>query len=158
MKYPKITRHCYYLLPFLFLLPFACGKPDALWTLKQLKQENYQEVRYFYDQINNPTSRKPDRFPMYPGGVKAYLHDLEEKIKYTTADRRDKIQGKVVVKYIINREGRIRKVNVLKSLSPGLDRAVIKGLRTLRSRWFPGVINGNAVEVTFIQTFDFFLK
>lgn len=158
MMYPKITRHCYYLLPFLFLLPLACGKPETLWTLKQLKQENYQEVHYFFDQQNTITSRTPDRFPMYPGGVDAYLHDLEEKIRYTTAARQDRIQGTVVAKYVINREGRIRKVNIMKSLSPSLDRAVIKGLRTLQSRWFPGVINGNAVEVTFIQTFDFSLK
>ena len=154
---PNFTRSiCYFLL--LFVLSVGCGKPDALWTFKQIKEENFQEVRYFYDQKSNSLASEPDRFPMYPGGLSAFLKDLEVKIKYTAGDQREKIQGQVVAKYVINREGRIRKVNILQSLSPGLDRAVIKGLRTLQKRWFPAVINGNAVEVTFIQTFDFSLR
>ncbi len=142
----------------LLILSTSCGKPDALWTFKQIQEENFQEVRYFFDQKNNSLGGEPDRFPMYPGGSAAFLKDLEAKIRYTTADKREKIQGQVIAKYIINREGRIRKVSILQSLTPSLDRAVVKGLRTVQKRWFPAVINGNAVEVTFIQTFDFSLQ
>lgn len=143
---------------FLLILPTGCGKPDTLWTFKQIQEENFQEVRYFYDQKSNSLGGEPDRFPMYPGGSTAFLEDLESTIQYTAADKREKTQGQVIAKYVVNREGKIRKVNILQSLSPGLDRAVVKGLRTLKKRWFPAVINGNAVEVTFIQTFDFSLK
>lgn len=146
---------CCLLLSFLSI---GCGKPDALWTLEQLKEENFQEVRYFYDQKSNALGGQPDRFPMYPGGSAGFLKDLETKIKYTTTDERDKTQGQVIAKYVINREGRIKKVSILQSLSPGLDRAVVKGLNTIQKRWFPAVVNGNAVEVTFIQTFDFSLR
>ncbi|MBX2874221.1 MAG: energy transducer TonB [Saprospiraceae bacterium] len=153
----NFTQYCFYFLLLFFLLS-GCGKPDTLWTFKQIKEQNFQEVRYFYDQKSNSIGGEPDRFPMYPGGSSAFLDDLETMIRYTTADKREKNQGQVIAKYVINREGRIRKVSILQSLSPGLDRAVIKGLRTLKKRWFPAVINGNAVEVTFIQTFDFSLR
>lgn len=153
-----ISRIFYGLLIGLVMVLPACSKRDALWSFEQLKEENYQEVRYFYDKKNNSLAGEPDRFPMYPGGHNAFLDALERRIMYTPADKRDRVQGEVIAKYVINREGRIRKVTIIKSLTPSLDRAVIKGLRTLRSRWFPAVINGNAVEITFIQTFDFKLE
>ncbi len=151
------TRRCYYFFLLTFLV-IGCGKPAALWTFKQITEQNYQEIRYFYDEKSNSLSGEPDRFPMYPGGSVGFLEELEAKIKYTSADERDKTQGQVVAKYVVNREGKIRKVSILQSLSPGLDRSVEKGLRNLKYRWFPAVINGNAVEVTFIQTFDFSLR
>ena len=147
--------YCFFLLSFLVI---GCGKPDALWTFQQITEQNYQEIRYFYDQKSNSLSGEPDRFPMYPGGSVGFLAELEAKIQYTSSDERDKVQGQVIVKYVVNREGKVRKVSILQSLSPGLDRAVVKGLGNLKYRWLPAVINGDAVEVTFIQTFDFSLR
>lgn len=147
-----------YCIFFLGCLALGCGKPDALWTFKQIKEQNYREIRYFYDQKSNSLSGEPDRFPMYPGGSAGFLKELEAKIQYTSADERDKTQGQVIAKYVVNREGRVKKVSIIQSLSPGLDRSVVKGLRSLKHRWFPAVVNGNAVEVTFIQTFDFSLR
>lgn len=147
-----------YAVLLLTFLAVGCGKRDALWTFKQITEQNYQEIRYFYDQKSNTLSGEPDRFPMYPGGTVGLLEELEAKIKYTSAAERDKVQGQVIAKYIVNREGKIKKVSILQSVSPGLDRSVEKGLRNLKYRWFPAVVNGNAVEVTFIQTFDFSLR
>lgn len=153
--YSMLSRLCFGLL--LFVLT-ACGKRQTLWTFEQLQAENYQEVRYFYDQKNNQLASTPDRFPMYPGGLPAFLRDLERGIKYNTSNKPKSLTGEVVARYKINREGRIAKVTIIKSLTPELDRVVVKCLRTIKNRWFPAVVNGNAVEITFIQTFDFSLE
>lgn len=155
MRKPSTSRLFYYCLLIGSLLT-ACGTGQVPWSLKKLQSENYQEVRYFFDKQNSLVGA-PDRFPMYPDGLAGFQRDLKAEIKYSDKEKREMVEGKVTVRYIVNVEGKIKEVDVLESSARGLDKQVIKGLRNLKGRWFPGLINGHPVEVTYLQTFEFSL-
>lgn len=136
------------------LIAWTCNSHKDMWTLEKLKNENYQEVKYFYDE-KNTTSSEPDKFPMYPGGTLGFLADVKHLTKFSAVDYKDGIEGEVVVRYTISAEGGVKNITIVKSLSPGLDVEVLRILKSLKRRWFPGFVNGNAVDVTFLQSFTF---
>lgn len=138
------------------LLLSACGLGKETWSLEKLISENYQEVRYFFDE-NKTLTGVPDRFPMYPNGLAGFQRDLKNGIRYSEKEKKEMVEGKITVRYTVNVEGRIGQVDVLESFAPGLEKQVTKGLRNLKERWFPGLINGHPVEVTYLQTFEFSL-
>ncbi len=65
--------------------------------------------------------------------------------KYPDQARRDGIEGTVQLEILIDKNGRVRKVKVLKSPGGGLERAAIAAVS--RSKFNPGIINGKAVPV-----------
>jgi len=134
----------------------ACGIGQVPWSLEKLQSENYQEVRYFFDEKKSLVG-VPDRFPMYPDGLAGFQRDLKAQIRYSEKEKRERIEGKVTVRYTVNVEGKIREVDLLESSAPGMEKQIIKGLQSLKERWFPGLINGHPVEVTYLQTFEFSL-
>lgn len=134
----------------------ACGTSKVPWSLEKLVSENYQEVRYFFDE-KKTVAGVPDRFPMYPNGLAGFQEDLKDGIKYSEQEKKNMVQGKITVRYTVNVEGKIQKIEVVESFAPGLEQQVSKGLRNLKKIWFPGLVNGHPVEVTYLQTFEFSL-
>ncbi|MEZ5041701.1 MAG: energy transducer TonB [Saprospiraceae bacterium] len=150
-----IIKKIYLLIGLISLVTaWACKPHKPMWTLEKLKGENYQEVKYFYDKKTTTTS-EPDKFPMYPGGTLGFLADVKRLTKFSAVDYKDGIGGDVVVQYTISAEGGVENITIVKSLSPGLDAEVVRILKSLKHRWFPAFVNGNPVDVTFLQTFTF---
>ncbi len=145
----------YYISIGLLLLS-ACGTGKVPWSVEKLISENYQEVRYFFDEKQTLTG-VPDRFPMYPDGLAGFQRDLKNEIRYSEKEKREMVEGKITVRYTVNVEGRIKQIDVIESFALGLEKQVAKGLQNLKGRWFPGLINGHPVEVTYLQTFEFSL-
>lgn len=134
----------------------ACGTGKVPWSLEKLKSENYQEVRYFFDE-KRTVAGVPDRFPMYPNGLAGFRQDLKDGIRYSEQEKKNMVQGKITVRYTVNVEGKIKKIEVIESFAPGLEQQIVKGLRNLKKTWFPGLVNGHPVEVIYLQTFEFSL-
>lgn len=154
MRKSSTSRLFYYCLLVGGLLT-GCTIGKVPWSLEKLQSENYQEVKYFFEEKS--LVGVPDRFPMYPDGLAGFQRDLKAGIRYSDKEKREWMEGKVTVRYIVNVEGKIKEVDVLESSAIGLEKQVIKGLRNLQERWFPGLINGHPVEVTYLQTFEFSL-
>ncbi len=124
-------------------------------TKKQIDKDNYQEVPGFSEFQND--TLKPDVFPMYPNGQEGLVKDVSKNIKYPASARKQGIQGKVYVTFVVNKNGIIEKIEIVKRADPVLDDEAIRVIGKLRT-WVPGVKNDKAVAVPFIYPINFQLE
>jgi len=82
-----------------------------------------------------------DMMPEPGGGIEA----IQKKIVYPPEARRDKVEGKVIVKAFIDEAGSVRRVEIVKGLGSGCDEAAMAAVRSTRFR--PGKMNGKVVRV-----------
>lgn len=100
---------------------------------------------------------RPEKMPSFPGGVKALMDYLSENIKYPAAAERKDIQGRVIVQYVVQKDGSITDVKVVKSVHPLLDTEAIR-VTTTMPKWIPGEYNGNPVSVRYTMPITFKLQ
>lgn len=80
----------------------------------------------------------------YPGGKEALDAFFAENLVYPEADKPNKINGYVVVKFMISSEGKIVSPEVVRSLSPTIDAEALR-LVNIMPDWVPGYVSGQAV-------------
>lgn len=96
--------------------------------------------------------------PEFPGGDRALSHYLQQNIRYPKVSRNAGTQGKVFVSFVINIDGSIQDVEILKSSGDMyLDREAVR-LVTCMPRWKPGRVNGLPVRVRYVQPVSFRLQ
>lgn len=85
--------------------------------------------------------------PQYVGGDASLMRYLAKNIQYPKESQEKKEQGKVVLKFIIDKEGNPTNLEIEKPLTPLLDAEALRVLKTI-SKWKPGKLdNGQAVRV-----------
>ena len=89
-----------------------------------------------------------EQMPMFPGGDGALMGYLRDNIHYPTVAAENGVQGRVVVGFVVERDGSITDVNVLRSVDPSLDREAMRVVKSM-PRWTPGKQNGSAVRVKY---------
>ena len=87
-----------------------------------------------------------EEMPTFPGGMKALEKFLNDSIRYPAETC---AQGRVIVQFVVEVDGRIDSVKVVKSLSPELDREAVRVVK-LMPKWNPGRMNGVPVRVKYI--------
>jgi periplasmic protein TonB len=92
--------------------------------------------------------------PAYIGGDKALFEYISNNIKFPPIARRDKIQGKVVIKFIIRKDGSIADAKVEKGIGGGCDEEALRVVSNMPN-WIPGKNNGIAVETPFTLPISF---
>lgn len=88
------------------------------------------------------------QIPEFPGGMSAFVKWLNSNIRYPAAAQKQKIQGKVVVSFIINKDGSISDMKLEKSVHPLLDREALRVLRMM-PRWKPGMQDNKPCRTLF---------
>lgn len=81
------------------------------------------------------------QIPVFPGGWSAFMQWLTKNLKYPYQAQKDKIQGMVVVSFIVNKDGTVADVKVSTSADPVLDREALRVMRMM-PRWKPGKDKG----------------
>ena len=89
-----------------------------------------------------------DTFPEFPGGVKALMQYLGVHLKYPDAAKRMHLQGKVFMQFIVERDGSITHIRVVRGVSPSLNAAAVKVIRDM-PKWTPGFLHGKPIRMTF---------
>jgi len=92
--------------------------------------------------------------PTYEGGIAAMSRFLSRNIKYPASDRRIGTQGTVFVSFIINSEGRVTQVRVVRGISPTCDAEAVRVV-SLMPPWKPGIQNKQAVAVRMMLPITF---
>jgi len=104
-----------------------------------------------------PPAPEPPAGPLRVGGdVKAPVAINRAKPDYTDAARKARITGVVVVEAIVNKQGDVEQVKVLKGLPLGLSEQAVDAVK--KWRFHPGTLNGEPVEVIFDLTVNFTLE
>lgn len=86
--------------------------------------------------------------PVFPGGQGKLMEFLAKNVKYPVVAQQNGIQGRVVVQFIVNKEGKVVKPEVVKGVDPSLDNEAIRVVSSLPT-WKPGMQRGKAVNVKY---------
>ena len=89
-----------------------------------------------------------EQMPSFPGGDAALMSYLANNIHYPTVAAENGVQGRVVVGFVVERDGSITDVRILRGVDPSLDREAMRVVKSM-PRWTPGKQNGSAVRVKY---------
>jgi len=91
---------------------------------------------------------KVDDPPSFPGGEKALMEFLSKNIRYPTIAIETGIQGTVILTFVVNRDGQIVDVEIVRGVHDSLDKEAVRVVRSMPA-WKPGKQHGKAVRTRF---------
>jgi protein TonB len=89
-----------------------------------------------------------ETMPTFPGGDAARIKYLQNNLKYPTMARESGIQGKVFVTFVVEKDGSITDVKVLRGIGGGCDEEAVRVIKNM-PKWKPGKQRGKPVRVQF---------
>ena len=98
-----------------------------------------------------------EQMPSFPGGSQKLKEFIEENLRYPKELEETCVQGRVIVRFIVERNGKLSNVKMVKSVHPALDKEALRIVK-LMPRWIPGRQNGITVRVKFYIPIIFRLK
>ena len=98
-----------------------------------------------------------EQMPQFPGGDAVLFEYLSTHIKYPTIAEENGVQGRVIVTFVVERDGSITDVKVVKSVDPSLDKEASRVVAGM-PKWIPGKQNGSAVRVKYTVPVTFRLQ
>lgn len=100
--------------------------------------------------------RTVEQIPEFPGGIVQFMKWLTRNLRYPPQAQQQKIQGKVVVSFIVNKDGSISAPTVVKSVDPMLDNEAMRVVKMM-PRWKPGLEKGKPCRTMFAIPINFVL-
>ena len=107
---------------------------------QKVKLEQPEKVVEVFDVV--------EQMPSFPGGPSALMEWLSNNVKYPVVAQENGVQGRVVVSFVVERDGSITDVKVVRGVDPSLDKEASRVVRAM-PRWIPGKQNGSAVRVKY---------
>ena len=149
-------------LPLLALLLMAFGKTGEIAPMEShskmaLLNQEKTSVKESATQSKEKVSTSVDVLPQFPGGDKALRKFLSNELQYPKEDEAKGIQGKVIISFIVNSEGKIVGPHVTKSVDPALDAEALR-LIELMPNWSPGKLKGVPVSVSYALPINFVIS
>lgn len=94
--------------------------------------------------------------PEFPGGMDAMYKYLAGEIHYPDLAVQEKAEGKVFVQFVVDRDGSITNVRVVRGVRPDLDAEAVRAVADMPA-WSPGLLEGEPVKVRFTLPISFVL-
>lgn len=98
-----------------------------------------------------------EQMPEFPGGMKELLKFLQDNVKYPESAMKKNVQGRVIVQFVVEKDGTPTEFNVVRSVDPDLDAEALRVLKTM-PKWKPGMQRGEVVRVKFTVPVAFKLQ
>jgi protein TonB len=98
-----------------------------------------------------------EKMPQFPGGDAALLKFVSSSIKYPVIAQENGIQGRVVVSFVVNRDGSVVDAVVMRGVDPSLDKEALRVIGTM-PKWTPGEQRGKPVRVKYTLPVQFRLQ
>ena len=98
-----------------------------------------------------------EQMPEFPGGMGEAMKFLAKNMKYPVAAQQAKIEGRVIVQFVVERDGSVSDVKVMRGVSPELDAEAIRVV-SMMPKWIPGKQRGKAVAVKYTMPIMFRLQ
>lgn len=138
-------------LPVVALLTMVGCKPA---TEKAVDQEEIP-FEYSGEDKSAPMDADTDQVfqvvevdPEFPGGMEALIKYLSENIKYPEQAKKDKIQGKVYISFVVEKDGSVADAKVLRGIGGGCDEEALRVVNAM-PKWTPGKMRNTPVRVQF---------
>ena len=98
-----------------------------------------------------------EKMPEFPGGMKELLKFLQDNLKYPENAMKNNVQGRVIVQFVVEKDGTLTEFKVARSVDPDLDAEALRVLQTM-PKWKPGMQRGKIVRVKFTVPVSFKLQ
>ena len=129
---------------------------DDLNVVREHKDEIIVEEKH-PEPVKEEVFTAVEQMPQFPGGDAELLKYIASHIKYPTMAAENNIQGRVVVKFVVGKDGRVGEVVVVRGKDPDLDKEAVRVVKTLPN-FIPGKMNGQAVSVWYTLPINFKLQ
>ena len=97
---------------------------------------------------------EPDVLPEFPGGLDSLMNYLSEHIRYPKMAAKNKVQGRVLVRFVVQKTGKVGHVEVLESVDKDLAEEAVRVVKSLPD-FTPGLVNDKPVNVWFTLPVNF---
>ena len=97
---------------------------------------------------DNDTLYMVEHMPTFPGGMEGLMEFINNTISYSRTMKKRKLQGRVIVQFVINKEGSILDPQIVRGIHPILDKEALRIVEKM-PKWNPGMQNGKTVNVRF---------
>lgn len=94
--------------------------------------------------------------PTFKGGPENFLRYLGESVRYPPSDREKNVQGRVVVSFIVEKDGSLSNIKAIQSVSPDIDAEAVRVIKN-SPKWIPGTKFGRPVRASYIVPIKFSL-
>ena len=128
---------------------------DDLNVVREHKEEIIVEEKH--EPVKEEIFNAVEQMPQFPGGDAELLKYISTHIKYPTMAAENNIQGRVVVKFVVQKDGKVGEVVVIRGKDPDLDKEAVRVVKTLPD-FIPGKMNGQAVSVWYTLPINFKLS
>lgn len=125
---------------------YTFAKTGKLFAEEEYNDGNLIKGVSYDTQGKQYTYTKSDETPVFPGGDAALMRFLQQNIVYPKYERNHNIEGKVLVRFVVEQDGSINDVQVIRSVSKGLDNEAVKVVKMI-PRFSPGYYLGQPVRV-----------
>ncbi len=92
--------------------------------------------------------------PAYPGGIAKFYEYIKKEIKYPEVAKKNKTQGRVFLSFVVEKDGKLTDIVVLRGLSPETNAEAIR-LFKQSPKWSPAMQNGKPVRVKYNMAINF---
>ncbi len=137
------------------------NKKVGVWKKYNAKGELIESLNYGRDGgppvvglSGESILERPEIMPEFPGGVDSLLRYISTNLIYPKEALKKKIEGRVIIRFVVTKEGKVTDVSAVKKVHPLLDQSAIDVVKAM-PQWTPGEENGKKVNVYFTLPISF---
>ncbi|MBN2772021.1 MAG: energy transducer TonB [Spirochaetes bacterium] len=133
-----------------FLSAFAIvNAQESILSEKKMIEKNYKEISFPYEGF-----KLFEKYVMYPNGDEGIINHIIKTLKYPKRAKKDKIEGKVIVDFLIDIDGKAKDIKIIQSAGEELDKEAIRIIKKM-DLWIPAIQNGKYVKTRLQQSIGF---
>ena len=111
-------------------------------------EDDWVEILEVTEPDENSIFQVVETQPEFPGGMAELMKYLQKNIRYPQICKEQRVQGRVIVQFVVNADSTITDVNVVKPVNPYLDQEAVRVVKAM-PKWTPGKQRGEPVRVRF---------
>lgn len=147
-----MKKHLFILLMICCVTAASAQKQRATDSVKIKKQLRVDSIKRA-----NQVYTKADINPSFPGGDNGLLRYIKENMQYPTRDREDNTQGKAYVRFVVEKDGSISNVHVVKAPSTTMSMEAERLVKNM-PKWAPGLVSTRVSRIQFTIAVSFTLQ
>ena len=111
-------------------------------------EDDWAEILEVTEPDENGVFQVVEQQPEFPGGMAELMKYLQKNIRYPKVCKEQRVQGRVILQFVVNADSTITDVNVVKPVNPSLDQEAVRVVKAM-PKWKPGEQRGEPVRVRF---------
>ena len=115
-------------------------------VVEEIDYDNYDTDADYVEEVVEEVFMVVEHAPGFKGGMEAFYEYISENLEYPRIAKRQQIEGRVFLRFVIEKDGSVGKVDVLKGIGGGCDEEAVRVVKS-SPKWTPGKQRGKAVRV-----------